>query len=195
MWWLGWVVGYAGGCPRRLMLKHAPELHLKFCFVACHLPVGGCGGVVQGGLLPERYVITSPAANNGSQCPELDGATRAVTPCTNSNPCAPVACNGTWLTDGPCQAPCHSPQLGVLPEVYMVYSDAVDGGNPCPAANQTTRNTTACTAAPLSMPCRLCWLMGASCSLQCKLQWHRVHHRTVRGQQSSSTWWCSLCST
>eukprot|EP00775_Hariotina_reticulata_P014247 gene14247-14395_t len=102
----------------------------------------GCGGVLLGGLLPERYAITTPAAHNGSACPELDGATRTVTACTNPSPCNPVACNGTWETAGPCQAACHTAELGRLPEVYMVYSDAVDGGNPCPVNNQTLRNST-----------------------------------------------------
>jgi len=127
---------------------------------------GGCGNVRLGGLLPERYVITTSAAYNGTECPESNGATRFSTACTNRNPCRPVACNGTWLAVGPCQAPCQA--TGVLPEKYMVYSNAVDGGNPCPAANQTIRNTTACTSViPCPVNCIGSWLVAVPCNASC----------------------------
>ncbi|WIA39140.1 hypothetical protein OEZ86_005268 [Tetradesmus obliquus] len=99
---------------------------------------GGCGNVRLGGLLPERYVITTPAARNGTDCPAEAGDTRMSTPCTNKNPCRPVACNATWVSAGPCNGACNN-GTGTRPEMYVIYAPPVDNGANCTHPNGTIR--------------------------------------------------------
>jgi len=116
--------------------------------------------------VPEVYVITTPAAHNGVPCLHENGTTQLAAPCTNPTPCQPATCNGTCLPSGPCLAACEA--SGVVHEVYVVYSEAVDGGNLCPVANQTARYTTACNSTvPCPIDCAGSWVQAAPCSAGC----------------------------
>jgi hypothetical protein len=84
-----------------------------------------------------RYVITTPAARNGTDCPAMQGDTRIGT-CINGKPCRPVACNATWLASGPCNGSCNN-GTGKLPETYFIRALPVDGGTSCTNANGTRR--------------------------------------------------------
>jgi hypothetical protein len=103
-----------------------------------------------------RYVISTPAARNGTECPAKNGDTRADSPCTNFKACKPVACNATWVTTGPCNGPCNN-GVGTKQETYVIYAPPVDNGAACTNPNGTNRwvwgSAFACTCACATPAC------------------------------------------
>lgn len=98
---------------------------------------GTCGGGA--GLRPETYIVTVTAAYNGTDCPEVNGATRMITPCNNSNPC-PINCMGNWtvLDSSNCTGVCDG-GAGFVPERYVVSQPDMHGGVVCPSADGALR--------------------------------------------------------
>jgi hypothetical protein len=97
--------------PAVLIVERCSSIHhvavlVVFCCVA-----GACGG--GSGTLPERFIITSPALYGGS-CPRTNGSTRATVACTNSDPCPPVDCIGSFGNSGTCNGTCGGKQHKVL---------------------------------------------------------------------------------
>ncbi|KAF6250697.1 hypothetical protein COO60DRAFT_1629462 [Scenedesmus sp. NREL 46B-D3] len=103
---------------------------------------GACGG--GGGLLLERYVITVTAAYNGTDCPELHGATKSEQACHNTTPC-PINCTGAWqvLNSSICTGACDG-GAGFIPETFVITQPAMYGGTTCSAANGTVQNAIGC---------------------------------------------------
>ncbi|KAF6257103.1 hypothetical protein COO60DRAFT_1461341 [Scenedesmus sp. NREL 46B-D3] len=103
---------------------------------------GACGG--GGGLLLERYVITVTAAFNGTDCPELHGATKSEQACHNTTPC-PINCTGAWqvLNSSICTGACDG-GAGFIPETFVITQPAMYGGTTCSAANGTVQNAIGC---------------------------------------------------
>lgn len=108
---------------------------------------GTCGGGA--GIQPERYAITTPANYSGTECPESDGATRAIMPCNNTTPC-PIDCVGHWsILTGNCTGHCQGGQ-GFVPEVFNVTVAAAHGGKACNFSHGTYRYVINCTN---NIPC------------------------------------------
>jgi hypothetical protein len=148
---------------------------------ACSATCGGGAGV-----LPELYIVSRAAGNGGTDCPFANGTTRATTSCTNNDPCPPQDCVGAWQGNGLCDGACGGGS-GVLPEVFIVTTEAAHGGNDCPVSNGTTRAQTPCTTAPCPVDCAGSFVAPDSsmCSGSCGSQGGCVPERFVITQAAA----------
>jgi len=122
------------------------------------------------GVVTERFVVTSPALNNGS-CEAIHGMTRRVAPCYNNTPCPlPVDCQGSWLVQGCSTTQCSLKGLDVL--LYVIAQPAINGGKECDSTNGTLKFGSACSIAcplPAQPPsdCKGVLVPSGSCSALC----------------------------
>lgn len=141
------------------------------CYTAAYHPGhpnGSCNGSCGGGsgLLPERYVVTTPAQYGGRICNYTNGATRKTTTCNNTQPC-PINCTGQWQSNGTCSGACNN-GTGVLPEKYVITQPAVYGGAVCSSNNGVQRNITACfDPTPCPINCTGVFQQNGPCSGAC----------------------------
>lgn len=88
--WGGQVCEFEGGSQRSGVLACQ---NTDLCPVDCvgsYVQLGNCSGTcgTQGqGLLPEVYVVSTPAVSTGQACSTQTGTVRATKPCVNQTPC------------------------------------------------------------------------------------------------------------
>merc|ERR1711994_289961 len=99
---------------------------------------GSCSATCGSGVQTRTYTITTNAANGGSQCPQVNGATQTRT-CNNGACPTAVDCVGSWSGFGSCSATCGG---GVQSRTYTITTNAENGGSQCPQVNGATQTQT-----------------------------------------------------
>ena len=113
-----------------------------------------------GGTKTRNYLVNTPAAHGGEECPFGNGEEQPNN--CNEGPC-PIDCVGSWGDYGSCNASCGG---GTKTRTYSVTTPAQHGGAECPANHGDTDETN-CNEDPCPVDCVGSWGDYGSCNTTC----------------------------
>jgi hypothetical protein len=94
-------------------------------------------------MVTERFIISVAKDCGGINCNPGNNNTLKSSACINSSPCPPQDCVGAWQSNGLCDGACGGGS-GVLPEVFIVTTEAAHGGMDCVFTNGSTQQISPC---------------------------------------------------
>ena len=121
---------------------------------------GPCSETCGSGTKTRNYLVTTPGAHGGEECPFNNG--QVQTNNCNEGPC-PIDCVGSWGEYGSCSTTCGP---GTKTREYSVTTTAQHGGQGCPANDEDTEDTE-CNEGPCPIDCVGSWSEYGSCSTTC----------------------------
>lgn len=119
------VVQHSMPCCRTSPIDTSPHM-LVYAACACTNPFQlALSLYMQCCRNPQVFNVSSPAMYGGS-CPYTNGTTRLTLPCTNSIPCPPQDCVGSWVA-GSCSGDCGGGEGLLLEEFKVTVTAAYNG--------------------------------------------------------------------
>lgn len=127
---------------------------------------GDCCSDCGTGSQSRQYVITTPAKEDGCQCPHVEHVAHQT---CNTHPC-PIDCVGSWSEYTQCDKECtdcrNSRPSGKKTKTYTITVEAQYGGLECPHAHEEVSEAT-CNEHCCPENCEGSWSEFGECSTTC----------------------------